>query len=150
MIGKIMKYAIVVGATAAATLYGAQSCNKAAYSGLKPAEGFPPWERAKNISIEYVERDRKLETYVEDGSDRIPVHERDGQLLIGGPEECALYTLKERVTCITAYEGGNGNQLGGNEQGGKKGFGFRLGKKLREGNKALDEVVDDIKEGYKR
>ncbi|MFO8016498.1 MAG: hypothetical protein R6U32_05325 [Candidatus Woesearchaeota archaeon] len=155
MIGKMarktVKYALVVGVTAATTLYGVHSCNEAAYSDTKPAEGFPSWERAKDIGINHVKNDEgRLETYVKDGNNRTPVYERDGKLLIGDPRECALYTLKERVECITAYEKGNGDQQGSKDPRRDKGFGFWLGQRLKEGGEALDNVVEGMKDGYKR
>lgn len=144
MIKEIVKYAAIVGATAAITISAPKCYESTAYSGLNPSQGFPAWGRAKELRINHANKGETLETYLQDGSTMIPVYEREGKIMVGKPEEeCGLFTPEEKEICIAAYKQTMKDK--GMEQ---NGVGQWIGGMMKQGKDLLDETIDGIKEGY--
>jgi len=148
MLRKFVKCALIFGGILLGATF-VPSCYKAyKYSGLKPAEGFPAWERARNLKVKYVKKDNKLKTYLQDGTTLIPIYERHGHLIVGDPrEECKLYTLEEKIACLKAFGSEEEKQETSKES---KGFGYWVGEKLKSGEEILEKFLEDIKGGYSK
>lgn len=132
--GRIARYGAVVAATL--VLSSAPNCYRSMkLSSLQPADGFPAYGQSKNMKVELVERNGKLETYFVDGGNVTPVYSRNGTTLIFNPKMCSVLTPQEMQGCEDIFASSNGST------GIIDGIERFVGGAIRSGIKAIEDLV---------
>lgn len=102
MVGKIVKYAAVIGLTLMGSSAIKGCYRNMQYSGLQPANGFPAWDHSGKMRVEQVKNNGTLETYLTDGEERIPIYEQSGMLPFT-PKLCERMNVEQKKSCDESF-----------------------------------------------